>query len=63
MKISLTKQEKQFFETVARQYDINPRGLIDCYKAIMDCNFRQDVWDVARENEDDLRKDYGSYEN
>lgn len=62
MMLILTKTDKDILERVAKDFDIKVEALADCYKAVMDSNFEQDLWDIANENADDLRKDYGKYE-
>jgi len=48
-------------EDTAKKFNISPYGLKDSYRACMSANFEQDLWDIANENEDDIRNEYGAY--
>ena len=43
---------------VANEYDIDREKLWDMYLAIMRANFEQDLYDIAKENEEELRGVY-----
>ena len=62
LKITFGDYEKEILNRYAKEYNINTIGLIDAYQTAMESNFEQDIHDIALENEDALRKDYGEYE-
>lgn len=46
-------------EKVASQFSIDPHALWEMYQAVMESNLEQDLWDIANENIDELRKGKG----
>lgn len=55
MEIKLNKYYKEEIGKIAEQYGVMADLLEDTYKEIMISNFYQDVCDIARENEEDLK--------
>lgn len=41
---------------IAKRFNVDPRALWKCYLEVMESNFRQDLWDIANENAEELRK-------
>lgn len=53
------KEAEDILEQVAGTYDIEKEKIWDTYLAVMRSNFEQDLHDIAKENEEELR---GAYE-
>lgn len=62
MKIILDESEMSELRGVAKDYDISIEGLFDTYTSVMEANFDQDIRDCIAEDEDQIRQDYGGYE-
>ena len=58
MKIILEKGDAQEISKVAEQFGVEEDKLFGLYQAIMKSNFYQDLWDIANENEEELRGVY-----
>lgn len=48
-------------KTTAKNFNLDARGLRETYMAVMASNYEQDLWDIANENEDEIRERYGEY--
>jgi len=55
MKITIEQNEAQTIRDIARQYEVNEEKLWEFYQEIMESNFFEDLCDIARENEPDLK--------
>lgn len=62
MKMILDEQDRKEVSTIAADYNVLPSALEELYEDIMVSNFWQDLHDIARDNDDYLRKEYGDYE-
>jgi len=60
--IILSDYDKQSLDTIAKQYNVSKKGLLEDYHTIMDSNFEQDLYDIANENEEYLREEFGEYD-
>ena len=58
MKIVLEQGDKNEITKVAEVYGVDEEKLWDLYQAIMVSNFNQDLHDIARENEEELKGVY-----
>lgn len=57
--VNYGKNTEAILEQVAREYNIDKEKIWDTYLAVMRSNFEQDLYDIAKENEEELR---GAYE-
>lgn len=55
MKIIIEQDEAQTLRNIARQYKVNEEKLWEFYQEIMKSNYFEDLCDIARENEPDLK--------
>lgn len=58
MKIVLEQGDRTEITKVAEVYGVDEEKLWDLYQAIMARNFNQDLHDIARENEEELKGVY-----
>lgn len=62
MRIILDQTEKNYLNQIACEYDLRSEGLFMLLNRCLASNFEQDLIDLAKEEQDWLRKDYGSYD-
>lgn len=55
MEIKLNKYYEEELNNIAKRYDVDPDILKDMYMDIMQSNFYEDLCDIARENEEELK--------
>lgn len=55
MKIIIGEEERQEVLSVASRYDVDSDKLWEVYLEVMKSNFFEDLCDIARENEEELR--------
>lgn len=55
MKITIGQDEAQEVESVAKRYGVNSEKLWEAYQEVMVSNFFEDLCDIARENETELK--------
>ena len=55
MQIIIGKEERQEVLSVANRYDVDSDKLWKVYQEIMKRNFFEDLCDIARENEEELK--------
>ena len=55
MKIIIGELERQEVLSVANRYDVDSDKLWETYQSCMVCNFYEDLCEVARENEEELK--------
>lgn len=55
MKIIIGEEERQEVLSVANRYDVDSDKLWDTYLEVMKSNFFEDLCDIARENEEELK--------
>lgn len=55
MKIIIEQDEAQTLRDVARLYDVDEEKLREFYQEIMKSNYYEDLCDIARENENELK--------
>ena len=55
MRTTLEQGDAQVVLKTARAFDVDEDKLWDMYQAVMKCNFEQDLWDIAKENEEFLK--------
>lgn len=55
MEIKFNKDHMNLIQQVAEEYGVNAELLEDMYRDIMYNNFYQDLHDIARENENELK--------
>lgn len=55
MKIIIEEEERQEVLSVANRYDVDSDKLWETYLEVMKSNFFEDLCDIARENEEELK--------
>lgn len=55
MQIIIGEEERQEVLSVANRYDVDSDKLWEVYLEIMKSNFFEDLCDIARENEEELK--------
>lgn len=55
MKIIIGEDERQEVLSVANRYDVDSDKLWEVYLEVMKSNFFEDLCDIARENEEELK--------
>ena len=55
MKIIIEQDEAQTLRDIARSHEVDEEKLWDLYQEIMENNFFEDLCDIARENENELK--------
>ena len=55
MKIVIDEEERQEVLSVANRYDVDSDNLWEAYQGCMVSNFFEDLCDIARENEGELK--------
>ena len=55
MKIIIGEEERQEVLSVAKRYDVDSDKLWEVYLGVMKSNFFEDLCDIARENEEELK--------
>lgn len=58
MKIVLEQGDRKEITKVAEVYGVDEEKLWDLYQAIMERNYFEDLCDIARENEEELKGVY-----
>lgn len=58
MKIIIEQDEAQTLRDIARSHEVDEEKLWDLYQAIMKSNYFEDLCDIARENEEELKGVY-----
>ena len=62
MRIILDQFEKGYVNQIAREYNIAPQAVFAIWHSCISNNFEQDLIDLAKEEQDWARKDYGEYD-
>lgn len=57
MQIVIGEEERQEVLSVADRYDVDSDKLWEVYLEVMKSNFFEDLCDIARENEEELKGD------
>ena len=55
MQIIIEEEERQELLSVANRYDVDSDKLWEAYQEVMKSNFYEDLCDIARENEEELK--------
>lgn len=55
MQITIGEEERQEVLSVANRYDVDSDKLWEVYLEVMKSNFFEDLCDIARENEEELK--------
>lgn len=55
MKITISQEEALEVRNIARQYEVDEEKLWEAYQGCMTSNFYEDLCDIARENEEELK--------
>lgn len=55
MQIIIGEEERQEVLSVANRYDVDSDKLWEAYLEVMKSNFFEDLCDIARENEEELK--------
>lgn len=55
MQIIIEEEERQEVLSVANRYDVDSDRLWEAYQGAMKSNFFEDLCDIARENEEELK--------
>lgn len=60
--ITLDKQHTEIAREIAARFGVSCERLLDMYIAVAKANFCQDLWDIAKENLEELGEgdNYGS---
>lgn len=53
--VQYNKHHEEMLERVARDFNIDPDKLWLAYLNTMHANYEQDLWDIANENEEELK--------
>lgn len=48
--------ERETLANIATQFSVKEDKLWEMYLGIMESNFEQDLWDIANENEEELKE-------
>lgn len=62
MKIIFDDYETEAIATQAKIYNVNIEAIIDMYVVRAESNFDQDIIDILNDEADDLRKEYGEFD-
>lgn len=55
MKIIIEQNEAQILRDIARSHEVDEEKLWEFYQEIMESNYFEDLCDIARENENELK--------
>lgn len=55
MRVLIEQEDAQELVRIARQYGVDSEKLWEAYQEVMKSNFYEDLCDIARENEEELK--------
>lgn len=52
----MTNEQEEVLEHVSTEFGVDKDALWGMYLEVMRSNFEQDLWDIAKENEEELKE-------